>query len=185
MNYSTAICFIAGIFISVVMACNTNRPETKTVTGSPQQPLLQQNKVKQQAEQALKVVCLQRKDYSTTFGSFFDDTIIPQQAFTDLNNDCRIDFAWVVIKDHNVKIAVALSTGESYLYWLSPFDCEIKKTAGINTSVTALPAGRKDVMRPVEKSLELNNNGFLVQLLEQEKWIIYTNHTGEIQVFQL
>jgi hypothetical protein len=138
-----------------------------------------------QVEHTLDVTCQQRKDYSTTYWSFFDSTYTPQQAYTDINNDGRIDYAWIVAKDNQVRIAIALSDQDSYQYWISPFFCEDKKSTGIQTSITPQPAGRKDIMQPTIQSLELKNNGFLIQMLEQEKYILYVNDSGSVQVFNM
>jgi hypothetical protein len=141
--------------------------------------------LKNQVELTLGVACMERKDYSTTYWSFFDSTHNPQEAYTDINNDQQIDYAWVVTKDNQIRIAVALSNRNAYRYWLSPFHCEAKKPTGVNTSVSPFPAGRKDILRPTVKSLELKDNGFLIQLLEKEQYILFVNDSGFLQIFEM
>jgi hypothetical protein len=167
-------------------SCNTKKIDnTVNTTLVLQQPFHVPDSIKQQAEQQLKISYVHPKSYSATFLSFFDSTYVPHQTFTDINNDNKIDYAWVVLQDNTTKIALAISNKQSYSYWLSPFPIEVTTADGINTSISIQPAGRKDIMRPIAKSLVLKKNGFLVQLLEQEQCIIYADENGKIAIFNM
>jgi hypothetical protein len=137
-----------------------------------------------QIEKKFPIITINSKNYSKTFWSFFDSSLIPNKAFADFNNDGLLDYGWVVSQNNQIKIGIAVSNNQSYNYWLSPFTVEQNSQKGINTSISVQAAGRTDLTRPVAKSLVLKNNAFIVNILEQPYCIIYILN-NDIQIFTM
>lgn len=130
------------------------------------------------------LVPIEKSDYAPLFWDFYDAETLPAIATTDINNDQKSDFGYIV-RDHDVlKVAIALSDGRQYRYWLSPFTIGPIEKAGVDFCIEIKPAGRTDIVKPTTSSLLLQKNGFLIKKLEQDNIIIYENE-GEIALFNM
>ncbi|MFW0716660.1 hypothetical protein [Pedobacter sp. N23S346] len=130
------------------------------------------------------LVPIKKSDYAPLFWDFYDAETLPATATTDINNDQKSDFGYIV-RDHDVlKVAIALSDGRQYRYWLSPFTIGLLEKTGVDFCIEIKPAGRTDIVKPSTSSLLLQKNGFLIKKLEQDNIIIYENE-GEIAFFNM
>lgn len=130
------------------------------------------------------IVQVQKSDYARLFWDFYDAGTLPFKATTDINNDQKNDFAFIV-KQHNlIKVALALSDGEKYRYQLLPFTLGPLEKQGIDFGMEIKPAGRTDLVKPVNRSLLLQKNGFLIKKLEQDYLILYEEN-NEIASFKM
>jgi hypothetical protein len=123
-------------------------------------------------QQFPSVEIIKKEDYSKLFWDFYDSDTIPNECFTDINNDQLLDYAVLVKKGNNLKLVIITSSKKGYSYWISPFSEKIN-SEGVNFCITIKPAGRIDVVKKVPESLVLKKNGFLLKNLEQDTLIFY------------
>ena len=127
---------------------------------------------------------IKKEEYSNLFWDFYDRNMIPNECYTDINNDQILDYA-VLIKDGNqLKLGIILSSHKDYSYWISPFSIQHINSEGVNFCVSVKPAGRTDVVKKVPESLVIKKNGFLIKNLEQECFIFYETNK-EIKMFKM
>lgn len=127
---------------------------------------------------------IKKENYSKLFWDFYDSDTIPNECFTDINNDQLLDYALLVKEENNLKLAIIMSSKKGYSYWVSPFQIENIKSEGVNFCIAIKPAGRIDVVKKVPESLVLKKNGFLLRNLEQDHSIFYEEN-GQIRNFKM
>lgn len=130
------------------------------------------------------VEIIKKEDYSKLFWDFYDSNIIPNECFTDINNDQLLDYALLVKEGNMLKLTIILSQKKGYTYWISPFSIEEINSEGINFCITIKPAGRIDVVKKVPESLVLKKNGFFLKNLEQDYLILYEINS-EVMIFKM
>lgn len=135
-------------------------------------------------EQFPEVEIINKDAYSNLFWDFYDSNIIPNECFTDINNDQIMDYALLVKQKNDLKVAIIFSTKKGYSYWISPFIVEKINTKGVNFCVTIKPAGRTDVVKKKPESLVLKKNAFLLKNLEQDYLTLY-EADNKIMVFKM
>jgi len=128
------------------------------------------------------LVIIEKSAYSKLFWDFYDTQIFPSVSTTDINNDQKNDFGYIVKVNGKRKVAIAISDGNKYRYWLSPYALGPIEKQGVDFCIDVKPAGRTDIVNPVPHSLILQKNGFLIKKLEQENLILYANE-GQITSF--
>lgn len=130
------------------------------------------------------VEIIKKEEYSKLFWDFYDPGTIPNECFTDINNDQILDYA-LLLRDGNIlKLGIILSSNNDYSYWISPFSIENINAEGVNFCVFVKPSGRTDVVKKVPESLVMKKNGFLLKNLEQDNFIFYETN-GEIKMFKM
>ncbi|GGE98574.1 hypothetical protein [Flavobacterium limi] len=130
------------------------------------------------------VEIIKKEEYSKLFWDFYDSSIIPNECFTDVNNDQLLDYAILVREGNKLKLVIILSDNKDYSYWISPFSIEKITAEGVNFCVSIKPAGRTDVVKKVPESLVIKKNGFLVRNLEQDHFVFYEEN-GKIKNFKM
>lgn len=130
----------------------------------------------------LKIIS--KEDYSNLFWNFYDASTIPNECFTDINNDQLLDYALLVQDNESLKVAIATSSTKGYSCWLSGSIGEIKTASGVEFALFVKPAGRTDIVKKTPQSLLLNKNGFVLKNLEIEHLILFENQ-GKIETFLL
>jgi len=129
-------------------------------------------------------ILIKKSDYAPLFWDFYDANTVPSMATTDINNDQKSDFAFLIQTDHVIQIVIALSDNEKYHYWQSPFSLGQFEKKGVEIALDVKPAGQTDIVKPKAQSLVLKKNGFLIRKLEQDYLILY-EQKGEIISFKL
>lgn len=135
-------------------------------------------------QQFPSVEIIKKEDYSKLFWDFYDPDTIPNECFTDINNDQVLDYALLVKEDNKLKLVIIMSSKKGYSHWISPFSIENINSEGINFCVTIKPAGRIDVVKKVPESLVLKKNGFLLKNLEQDNFVFYEDD-NKIKKFKM
>lgn len=130
------------------------------------------------------VEIIKKEDYSKLFWDFYDPNTIPNECFTDVNNDQLLDFALLVRESDMLKLVIVLSAKKGYSYWIFPFSIEKINSEGVNFCITIKPAGRIDVVKKVPESLVLKKNGFFLKNLEQDYLILYEIN-NQIMIFKM
>lgn len=135
-------------------------------------------------QQYPSVEIIKKEEYSKLFWDFYDSDAIPNECFTDINNDRLLDYALLVKEDDKLKLVIIISSKKDCTYWISPFSIENISSKGINFCLTIKPAGRIDVVKKVPESLVLKKNGFLLKNLEQDNSIFYEDD-NEVKTFKM
>lgn len=130
------------------------------------------------------VEIIKKEEYSKLFWDFYDSGTIPNQCFTDINNDQLLDYALLVKDENKLKLVIILSADKDYSYWISPFSIENITAEGVNFCISIKPAGRTDVVKKVPESLVIKKNGFLLRNLEQDHFVFYEEN-GQIKNFKM
>jgi hypothetical protein len=130
------------------------------------------------------VEIIKKEAYSDLFWGFYDATIIPNECFTDVNNDQIMDYALLIKQKNKLKVVIVLSVNKGYSYWISPFSIETINAKGVNFCVNIKPAGRTDVVKKKPESLVIKKNGFLIKNLEQDYMVLYESD-GKIMTFKM
>lgn len=181
--------FVFFIFLLSFYGC---KDSSKGRIRGFERPIPQQNnlfiipqKVKKDFLQKFpKLEMIKKEDYSNLFWDFYDRNMIPNECYTDINNDQILDYA-VLIKDGNqLKLAIILSSHKDYSYWISPFSMQNVNSEGVHFCVSVKPAGRTDIVKKVPESLVIKKNGFLLKNLEQDCFIFYETNK-EIKMFKM
>ncbi|MFD2288414.1 hypothetical protein GJU39_03940 [Pedobacter petrophilus] len=128
------------------------------------------------------LVLIEKSAYAKLFWDFYDKQIFPSVSTTDINNDQKNDFGYIVEVNGKLKVAIAISNGNKYHYWLSPFALGPREKHGVDFCIDVEPAGRTDIVKPATRSLLLQKNGFVIKKLEQDNLILYENE-GQITTF--
>lgn len=127
---------------------------------------------------------VKKEDYSNLFWDFYDRNTIPNECYTDINNDQILDYALLVKEGDKLKLVIIMSSKKDYSYWISPFSIENINSDGVNFCVSVKPAGRTDVVKKVPESLVIKKNGFLLKNLEQDSFVFYETNS-EIMTFKM
>lgn len=135
-------------------------------------------------QQFPSVEIIKKEDYSKLFWDFYDSDAIPNECFTDINNDQLLDYALLVEEGDKLKLVIIMSSKKDYSYWISPFSIERINSEGVNSCITIKPAGRIDVVKKVPESLVIKKNGFLLKNLEQDNLIFYEDD-NKIKIFKM
>lgn len=125
-------------------------------------------------QQFPSVEIIKKEDYSRLFWDFYDPDTIPNECFTDINNDQLLDYALLLKDGDKLKLGIIMSSKKGYSCWISPF-AENINSEGVNFCLTVKPAGRIDFVKKVPESLVLKKNGFLLKNLEQDNFIFHEN----------
>jgi hypothetical protein len=183
---------IRFVFFIFLLCCNGCKDSSKKHIMDFERTIPEQNniytipqKVKNHfLQQYPKLEMIKKEDYSNLFWDFYDRNMIPNESYTDINNDQILDYA-VLVKDGNkLKLGIILSADKHYSYWISPFSIQHINSEGVDFCVSVKPAGRTDVVKKVPESLVIKKNGFLIKNLEQECFIFYETNK-EIKMFKM
>lgn len=131
-----------------------------------------------------KLEIIKKEHYSNLFWDFYDRNMIPNECYTDINNDQILDYALLVEEGNQLKLGIILSSHKDYSYWISPFSMQNVNSEGVHFCVSVKPAGRTDVVKKVPESLVIKKNGFLIKNLEQDCFIFYEINK-EIKMFKM
>jgi hypothetical protein len=138
----------------------------------------------------LKTNCSQwhivaKADYSKTWWSFYDSSINPCWARTDINDDQLADYALWLKKDNKLRFVICTgTTSHSFIHYTAN-DIHVafnEKEQSLTMGVAVAPPAQIDVAYPRIQSLLLKSNGFALMELE-ERTRIYYWEKDSIQTF--
>lgn len=181
--------FVFCVFLLFFYGCN-NSPQERIVdfkrTISEQDNVFTIPKKIKDAllRQFPSVEILKKEEYSKLFWDFYDSSTIPNECFTDINNDQILDYALLLKDGNKLKLGIILSSEKEYSYWISPFPIVNINSDGVNFCISIKPAGRTDVVKKVPESVVIKKNGFLLRNLEQDHFIFYEEN-GQIRNFKM
>lgn len=181
--------FVFFIFLLSFYGC---KDSSKGSIRDFERPIPQQNnlftipqKVKKDFLQKFpKLEIIKKEEYSKLFWDFYDSETIPNECFTDINNDQLLDYALLVKDENKLKLVIILSADKDYSYWISPFSIENITVEGVNFCISIKSAGRTDIVKKVPESLVIKKNGFLLRNLEQDHFVFY-EESGHLKNFKM